>query len=83
MYGFRVEMDPRLRTNPALREYARLEYGSEDVEWFLAAVRRQRRKIVRRSLASRLRLRRPEPAPRPVGCKGTPRLSPSDLAPTA
>jgi hypothetical protein len=81
MYGIRMDLDPRLRTNTALREYARLEYGSEDVLWLLAAARRRTRKPVRRSLASRLGLKRARPAFRPVGHKGTPRLTPSDLTP--
>ena len=83
MYAIRVDLDPRLRMNSALRNYARMEYGNEEVAWFLSAVRQPRRQIVRRSLASRLGLRRARPSFRPVAHKGTPRLSPSDLTRTA
>ncbi|HYM40842.1 MAG TPA: hypothetical protein VEY12_12010 [Thermoplasmata archaeon] len=78
MYAIRVDGDPRLRMNPILAEYARLEYGHEDVAWFLAAVGRAVRKAPHRSLASRFRVLRPRPAHTPVACKGAPRLPSSD-----
>ena len=71
MYSIRVEMDPRLRTNRALREYARLEYGAEDALWFLAAVRRSKPKPFRPRIPFRLGSRARTHAP--VACKGTPR----------
>jgi len=78
MYAIRLDVDPRLRTNSALREYARMEYGSDEVAWFLAAARAPRKKAVRPSLAARFRIRRARPAHRPVACKGSPRGLPSD-----
>ena len=80
MYGIRMDRESRLQTNAVLREYARNEYGNESVEWFLAAIKRSERRLVRRSVASRFRLARTRPTPRPVGHKGTPRLPPSDLS---
>ncbi len=73
MYTIRVETEPRLRTTPALREYARLEYGREDLAWFLASAVRTTRKAANRATKPRLAFLRPRPAHRPVAHKGSPR----------
>jgi len=44
MYGLTTGMELRLRTDDALREYARLEYGSADAAWIIASARRASRK---------------------------------------
>lgn len=77
MYTIRMDVDARLRTNSALREYARMEYGSDEVGWLLATLNAPRRKAVRRPLAARFRIRRTQPTHRPVACKGSPRGCPS------
>ncbi len=81
MYAIRVEMDPSLRTNAALREYARNEYGTESVAWLLAEAHRSSRKASSRPRLPRFRIRRVRPTYRLVGHKGMPRLAPSDLQP--
>ena len=78
MYAIRVETDPRLRTTPALREYARLEYGREDLSWFLATAGRAIRTAPNRALKPRLALFRRRPSHRPVAHKGSPRGVPTE-----
>ncbi len=79
MYAFRIPGEANLRTNAALREYARLEYRGEDVQWLLAAARTPRH--VPRARRALLRLaRRTHPSPRPVACKGTPRRAAEEAA---
>jgi len=78
MYAIRLDVDSRLRTNSALREYARMEYGSDEVAWFLASAKSSPRKAVRPPMAARFRIRRARPAQRPVACKGSPRGPPSE-----
>ena len=73
MYAIRVDVAPRLRTNSELREYARMEYGNEDVGWILAGAKSARAPPRRRPLSLRFLSRR-QPVHRPVACKGTPRL---------
>ncbi len=82
MYAIGLDVNASLRTNAALREYARNEYGSRNVEWFLATIRPRRRKTLRTPLVSHFRPVRAKPSHRPVGHKGTPRLAPSDLQPS-
>lgn len=75
MYAFQLDGNVRLRTNAALREYARLEYPREDVHWLLATAKpaaRPKRTVPRFPRFTRRAAR----APRPVACKGTPRRSP-------
>ncbi len=82
MYSLSLPLEPRLRTNPALRDYARMEYGHADYAWFLAAARRPDREPVRRPPRRPFRLFARRPAPRPVACKGTPNRTPREV-PTA
>lgn len=79
MYAFQLDGNVRLRTNAALREYARLEYPREDVRWLLATAKAASKPKRRLPRFPRL-LGRPAPAPRPVACKGTPRRSPEGTA---
>ncbi len=79
MYGIQLDGNVHLRTNAALREYARLEYRREDVQWLIASAKGAAKP--RRSVPRFPRfLRRPAPTPRPVACKGTPRRSPEGAA---
>jgi hypothetical protein len=56
MYGLTTEMALRLRTNDGLREYARLEYGTPDAAWIIAAASRASPKSRRRiGLTRRIR----------------------------
>ncbi len=73
MYAIRLDVDPRLGTNSALREYARTEYGRDEIAWILAAAKAPRRKLARPSFAARFRIGRARPARRSVACKGSPR----------
>ena len=72
MYAIRSYGDVPLRTNDALREYARLEYGSADIRWLLAAAAPRRKPA---AAGPRLRLfrRLARPSHRAVACKGSPR----------
>jgi len=76
MYAIPMKVDLRLRTNADLRQYARMEYGHEDVSWILAEARRARQTAPRRPLRLRFLSRRQRPVHRPVACKGTPRRHP-------
>ena len=73
MYAIRVATEPRLRTTPALREYARLEYGREDLSWFLASTARANRKAANRGRKPRFAFLRARPSHQPVAHKGSPR----------
>ncbi len=74
MYAIPTDYDRRLRTNTALRQYARMEYGTDEVAWFLTAIRRPTRTRPRRSLRFRFGLLR-APAPRRAfPHKGAPHL---------
>ncbi len=72
MYGIWIDGNARLQTNDILREYARLEYRTEDVDWLRAAVKAAvEARHTRRHLGRFERRRRP--AHVPVACKGSPR----------
>lgn len=81
MYAIRIGNETGLRTNTALREYARAEYGNEDIAWFLASASRRARPS-RPSLRARI-LGSKKPRPHvALPHKGTPRLPPpEDAAP--
>lgn len=73
MYAMPPNVDPRLRTSPALREYARLEFGDDAyASVILSDLPRNLRNAARKPRL-RLRLLRPRRDPRPVACKGAPR----------
>ena len=76
MYAILVDGNVRLRTNEALREYARLEYPGTDADWILAAAT-QRRKTVPRGRRFLLFGRHASAPPHPVACKGSPRIQES------
>ncbi len=79
MYAIRLDGNVNLRTNDALREYARLEYRREDVAWILATTKAAKR--ARRAVRPfRLLARRAPPSHRPVACKGNPTGSPAEGA---
>lgn len=78
MYAIRLDVDPRLQTNTALREYARAEYGRDEVAWFLAAAAAAGRKTARRSRSRRWTIHRARPLPRGVACKGSPHRPSAD-----
>ena len=80
MYAIRSYGDAPLRTNAALREYARLEYRAEDAHWLLAASEAVR-KAPRTPLRIRLLVRRARPSPRAVACKGSPRREVQETSP--
>jgi hypothetical protein len=74
MYAIRLDADLKARTNSAVREYARLEYTTEDVGWILAAIRRSAAMSKpRRAWPFGLRLRT-HPSHMPVAHKGHPAL---------
>ncbi len=81
MYAMQPEGSLRLGLNADLREYARLEYRTEDARWILATSRPSK-KPARPHRRLRLFARRARPAPRPVACKGTPRRDAPQAAPT-
>ncbi len=56
MYALILRTDLELRTNAGLRDYARLEYGTPDAAWLVAAANRRPGGPRRRpSLTHRLR----------------------------
>ncbi|HII40758.1 MAG TPA: hypothetical protein HA326_06025 [Thermoplasmata archaeon] len=61
-----------METNDALREYARLEYRSEDLLWLRATVKAALG-TPRTPRRTGLLARRARPSHRPVACKGSPR----------
>jgi hypothetical protein len=72
MYAIRMDVDPRLRTNDALRRYARMEFGREDAAWILASARSANKNARIRSLRPRFLNRRVPPTHAMVACKGAP-----------
>lgn len=81
MYAIPSDYSLRVRTNSALREYARMEYGKDEVAWFLASVRRSKRIVPHRALRPRFLRLQAQPLTRAVPHKGTPRL-PRPAAPS-
>ncbi len=79
MYGIRLDGTVNLRTNDALREYARLEYRREDVAWLIATAKAAK-KARRPARSFRLFARRSRPTHRPVACKGSPNRSTAEAA---
>jgi hypothetical protein len=80
MYSIRIPGELPLRTNDALREYARLEYRNEDARWLLAVVRKSK-KIPRSRRAVRWLARAPRRTHAAVACKGSPRIEGADRLP--
>lgn len=81
MYAIPTNYRLPVRTNAALREYARMEYGRDEVAWFLASIRRSRRIVPHRTFRLRFGRLRAQPVTRAVPHKGTPRL-PRPAAPS-